>query len=341
MGAERQRARVSVFGGWLTIVLATGVGLGLGLGLLTIAAEAGEPVASYGGFGPEGNRMREQYWVVPGADADLPLRATLFQPREDAPLPNGVVPASSAALARRPLVIINHGTDKSTRQAVAMPVFYWLSRWFVERGYAVLLPQRRGHGATGGPLAEGGDFCRDPQHARAGRTAATDIAAALAFMREQPFVDPDKIIVVGVSTGGWASLALAAANPPGLSKVVNFAGGRGGYAFGQPGRVCAEQRLIEAAGQFGRTARVPSLWLYSANDSYFSPELAAKMSGAYQAGGAPGELQLLPAYGTDGHNLADDRAGWNLWGLALERFLADDGTRVSSADATRKARAGL
>jgi dienelactone hydrolase len=299
-------------------------------------AGAGE---SYGGFGPEGPRLREQFWVVPGADPAMPLRATVFRPKDDAPLPSGHTPISTGPV-RRPLVIINHGTDEQTRHAVAMPVFYWLSRWFVERGYAVVLPQRRGHGATGGPLAEGGDYCRDPQHHRAGSTAASDIAAVLAFMREQPFVDPDETVVVGISTGGWASLALAARNPPGLKKVVNIAGGRGGHAFGQRGKVCGEARLIESAGKFGATAKVPTLWLYSSNDSYFGPELATNMATAYQTAGGPAELHVLPAYGDDGHGIADDRAGWNLWGPTLERFLKDDGAPIVSA-ATRKSRAGL
>ena len=300
-------------------------------------ADAGS--SKFGGFGPEGPRLREQFWVVPVADPALPLRATLFRPSDTAPLPSGRMPVADGGAVKRPLVVINHGTDELTRHAVAMPVFYWLSRWFVERGYAVLLPQRRGHGATGGALAEGGDFCRDPQHHGAGVTAAADIAAAIDFMHQQSFVAPDETVVVGISTGGWASLALAALNPPGVQKIVNFAGGRGGHAYGRPRQVCAEDRLVQATGKFGRTAGVPTLWLYASNDSFFGPELATQMAAAYQAAGAPVELHVLPAYGTDGHAIADDHAGWNLWGPALERFLGNDGDPVLVA--ARKTRAGL
>jgi dienelactone hydrolase len=321
--------------------LATAVLTAAALGVSAAAAYAQADTRAYGGFGPEGQRLREQFWVVPGADTEIPLRATLFRPAETAPLPGGRAPVSTGGSARRPLVIINHGTDESTRQAVSMPVFYWLSRWFVERGYAVVLPQRRGHGATGGPLAEGGDFCRDPQHARAGKSAAADIASVLAFMREQPFVDADDITVVGISTGGWASLALAARNPAGLRRVVNFAGGRGGHAFGQRGKVCDGARLVAAAGHFGSTARVPTLWLYSSNDSFFGPDLATEMAGAFQAAGGRASLQILPAYGSDGHGLADDKAGWQLWGSTLERFLADDGEALVSSAPAGRSRAGL
>src|SRR5262245_31096615 len=124
---------------------------------------------SFGAFGPEGPRLREQLWMVPGADPGVPLRATLFQP----PLGN---PRSTV---RRPLVVINHGSDEGTREAVSMPVFFWLSKWFVDRGFVVLLPQRRGYGATGGEPVEGRDSCADPDHYGAGMAAADDIESAI------------------------------------------------------------------------------------------------------------------------------------------------------------------
>ena len=32
-----------------------------------------------------------------------------------------------------------------------------------------------------------------------------DIAATIAYLRTQPFVDPDNVVVAGVSSGGWAA----------------------------------------------------------------------------------------------------------------------------------------
>ena len=269
----------------------------------------------YGAYGPEGPRMREQFWLLPGADPRVPLRATVFRPAES-------VGEGSAGRQRGPLVMINHGSDAFTREAVSMPVFYWLSRWFVERGYVVVLPQRRGHGGTGGDLAEGRDTCADPDHLGSGQAAADDIEAALGFMERQPFVDPSRLVVAGVSTGGWAALALAARNPPGLQLVVNFAGGRGGHAYGRPNAVCGQDRLIAATAALGRAARVPTFWAYAENDSFFGPELAAAMAGAWTAAGGSAEFNVLPAYGEEGHAMVDDRASWRMWGPALERALA-------------------
>ena len=253
--------------------------------------------------------MREQLWIVPGGDPSVPLRATVFRPNaSDAPGP-------------RPLVVINHGSDASTREAVSMPVFYWLSRWFVSKGYVVLVPQRRGHGATGGEFAEGRDSCARPDHWAAAQTAADDIEAAVRFLRQQPFIDGEHIVVVGTSTGGWASLALAGRDIPGLRLTVNFAGGRGGHAYGRPHAVCARDQLVATAGRLAERSKVPTLWFYARNDSYFGPQLADSMAQAWKHAGGLVELKILPPYGADGHELVADRASWPLWESDLDRHL--------------------
>lgn len=283
----------------------------------------------FGPFGPKGARMDEQLWLMPSGDPDTALRATVFRPVELA-AGRGDISGRAAQPMRRPLVIINHGTDESTRLAVSMPIYYWLSRWFVERGYVVALPQRRGHGATGGPLAEAVGDCLRPDHMRSGLVAASDIEAVASYMAAQPFIIPDKTIVVGISTGGWASLALASEDVPSVRAVVNFAGGRGGHAFGFANRVCDEAQLIDAARQFGAKAKIPTIWFYSQNDSYFGPQLAQAMSHAWRDAGGSVDFHLLPPYGSEGHGIADDYAGWQIWGPSLEKFLAKDRSLVAS-----------
>jgi dienelactone hydrolase len=288
------------------LLVATGCLFSLGLAAPLSAADN-----SYGGFGPEGPRMREQLWILPSGEPGRVLRATLFRPEADPTRPD----------AKFPLVVINHGTDEATRLAVSMPVYYWLSRWFVERGYAVLLPQRRGHGATGGGLSEAVGTCVRPDHFDAGNVAADDIAATLKFMSGQPFIQHNDTVIAGISTGGWASLAIAARNLPQVQAIVNFAGGRGGHAYGQANAICGESDLLAAARLYGRTAHEPTIWFYSRNDSYFGPGFAQKLARSWGDVGGDVEEHILPAYGSDGHTIADDRAGWELWGPSLDRFL--------------------
>jgi dienelactone hydrolase len=287
------------------------------IGLLTVAltivptqSVAGERV--FGAFGPEGARMREQLWILPSGDGKIPMRATVFRPDAD----------PSGEDKRRPLVVINHGTDEATRLAVSMPVYYWMSRWFVERGYVVVLPQRRGHGATGGPLAESIGNCAHPDHYASGNVAADDIQAAVNFMTAQPFIARDGVVVVGVSTGGWASLALAARNLPQVQAIVNFSGGRGGHAYGQPNAICGMSALLGAARTYATHAREPTIWFYSKNDSYFGPKLAENLAQVWSNAGGSVEEHILPAYEEEGHRIADDRQGWDIWGPSLDSFLA-------------------
>ena len=90
--------------------------------------------------------------------------------------------------------------------------------------------------------------------------------------------------------------------------------------------------MIEAARDYGSTARVPTVWLYSRNDSYFGPKLASSMAAAWQRAGGRADLELLPPYGAYGHEIADDRAGWDIWGPAVARFLAStEGAAVAAA----------
>lgn len=311
--------------GWILYVLVLAIA-----GTFAGAAKSSD-TTQLGPFGPEGPRMREQFWVLPSGDAEHLLRATVFRPND---------PPATASQEKLPLVVINHGTSSTTRLSVAMPIYYWLSRWFVDRGYAVVLPQRRGHGATGGPLVEGVDSCESPNHARSGDIAADDIEAVVNFMSEQSFVAPHATVVVGISTGGWGALALAARNPPHVSAVINFAGGRGGHAWGKPNEVCGKAKLIEAAAGYGKTARIPSLWLYAQNDSYFGPKLASDMAGAWNTAGADAELHVLSRYGSEGHDIPNDRAGWNLWGDVVDAFLTRHAPPIAHGNPDELAVAG-
>ncbi|MGK7866879.1 alpha/beta hydrolase family protein [Falsiroseomonas sp. E2-1-a20] len=227
-----------------------------------------------------------------------------------------------------PLAVINHG---SPARAAARPGMRPVAcaaeavQWFTARGFAVLLPLRRGYGAAGGRWAEGFGACDSPDYARAGRESALDIEAAILHALRLPGIRPGGVVVVGQSAGGWGALALAADRPAGVAAVVNMAGGRGGWAGGVPGQVCAPGRLVAAAGEYGRSAILPTLWLYTANDSFFGPELAAGMHRAFTASGGRAELRALPAFGTDGHALFFGAGGSAVWGPMVEAFLRQQG----------------
>jgi dienelactone hydrolase len=236
--------------------------------------------------------------------------------------PDGAGPA--------PLAVINHGSPVNAAARAAMrpqPCTAEAVRWFLDRGFAVLLPLRRGYGAAGGEWAEAYGRCATPDYAAGGRQSARDIAAAVEHGRRLPGIRPQGVLVVGQSAGGWGALALAANPPEGVVAVVNMAGGRGGWAGAQPNQVCGADRLVTAAGSFGRGGRLPTLWVYTANDSFFGPDLAQGMRRAFAEAGGRVEFAALPAFGSDGHSLFFGRGGSAVWGPVVEPFLAAQGFR--------------
>jgi dienelactone hydrolase len=278
---------------------------------LSLALAAAALAQSPGPQGAEGGALREQVWRIPAAGGSPLMAATVMRPPGE---------------ARLPLVVINHGSpaDSSDRPRMARPHYNTLSSWFVSRGYVVVLPLRRGYGETGGVWAESYGPCQNPDYAGAGLQTAADIKAAIDFMRRQPFVAPDHTVVVGHSAGGWGAIALSSLNPPGVSSIVNFAGGRGGHQHLPGGGTgnCTTDALVQAAARYGASARTLSLWIYAENDSFFGPRLARRMVDAYLGAGGQATYRPVGPVGHDGHGLASSNSGQSVWSPLLAAFLA-------------------
>ncbi len=226
--------------------------------------------------------------------------------------------------ARRPLVVLNHGSPADGQRTSLRPIYASLSAWFMSRGYVVALPLRRGYGETGGEWAETYGSCESPDYYTAGLQGASDIRATINHMRALPYVAADRTVVVGQSAGGWATVALSSLNPPCVLGMINFAGGRGGHQHLPGGGIgnCLPDALVKAAARYGATARVPMLWIYTRNDSFFEPGLARRMVEAYDGAGGRAVLKALGPFAKDGHTLAGSDSGQTIWSPLLAEFLA-------------------
>jgi pimeloyl-ACP methyl ester carboxylesterase len=204
---------------------------------------------------------------------------------------------------------------------MTQPEYRTLASFLVARGFAVLVPERPGHGATGGKYLEDQHGCDEADYARSGRATAEAIAAAVSYLRGQPFIRRDGTVVIGHSAGGWGALALANADPAEISSIIVFSPGRGGHANDFPNQICAPHTLLAAAGEFGHGARIPVSWLVAANDSYFSPDFSRKLADAFRAGGGKADFRVLPAYDGEGHWMAETENGVKLAAGELDRAL--------------------
>ncbi len=222
------------------------------------------------------------------------------------------------------LALIAHASTQNVlrRAQMPQPEYRALAAWLVARGFAVLVPERPGHGATGGKYLEDQGGCDEADYSRAGRATADEIAAALNYLRGQSFIRPDGAVIIGHSAGGWGALALASENPPDVAAIIAFAPGRGGHANDFPNQVCAPHTLISAAAEFGqRRARAGDLAGGGQRQLTFRRHLSRQLADAFRGGGDKVDFRVLAASGSEGHWLAETEAGVKIAGAELDRAL--------------------
>ncbi len=218
-----------------------------------------------------------------------------------------------------PLLILSHGSPRNAEDRVQFgaQTLQAQARAYVADGVAVAVPIRRGYGGNG-KWVESYGSCEHPDYYDAGLAGADDIDATVAAMSKRPDIDASRIVLMGVSAGGWASLA--AATKDNVRGVVNFAGGRGSTG---PDTVCNEDNLIYAANRYGTDSHhVPELWIYSQNDHFFGPALARQLFDAFTTAGGQATFIAAPSYADDGHKYFDDVKAWK---PAVDNFLRQIG----------------
>lgn len=226
------------------------------------------------------------------------LETTLFLPPGNGPFP---------------VVLVNHGKEAGDNRL--QPRYRPLPavREFLQRGYAVVVPMRQGFSNSGGrAVSEGCDI------AGSGAAQAEDIGAVVAWLTRQPWADTGRMVMMGQSHGGLATLAYARNPHPGFKLFVNFAGGLRSSSDG-----CRWQRALnDAFARYGAATRVPSLWFYGRNDSLFPPEVIDPAHAAYVAAGAPAELVAYGDFGADAHAMFSSSRGVSIWWPKVESSLA-------------------
>ncbi|MFN0044171.1 MAG: dienelactone hydrolase family protein [Alphaproteobacteria bacterium] len=220
-----------------------------------------------------------------------------------------------------PLAVIAHGDISPLGEREDMPLDQYraVTEEFARRGYAAVFALRTGHGGRSrgdhyGLLTRCG-LGREKLFALA---VARYIRGTIEAARKFPFVDPSRLIVIGEALGGYGAIALSADPPSGLAITINFAGG-----LRYRNLQCEQSLVADAFGEFGRSARTPALWLYTANDSHFPPHVAAQFHKAFAGAGAPVDYRALPEHGADGHNFFQD--GIAHWRTLVDGFLAAHG----------------
>ena len=259
-----------------------------------------------------GQQLREETWALM---TPLPMFAYVVRPVAGGPFP---------------LAVTNHGIAIGEKERSFSPLieFRDAAFWFARHGYFVVVPVR--YGATAIDMPERGHHslffagvgnCDNPNFRGPGLAIATLDQWVIDFMVGEGMVTPGKAIVVGQSGGGWGAIAFSSLNPSSVRAIITFAAGRGGRVDGKPNNNCAPDKLVEETAAFGRTSRIPMLWIYAENDTYFGPELAKRMHEAFAAAGGKAEYHMLPPFGSDGHFLIDAADAVPIWSPLVSKFL--------------------
>ncbi len=233
--------------------------------------------------------LREEVVMVKKAGLfDIELETTFYRPPGDGPFP---------------LVLINHGKAPGESRFQGRARYPVAARELVQRGYAVVIPMRQGFSKSGGGYA--GTGCNVQSN---GHVQAEDVRVVLQHYAARPEIDATRVVVFGQSHGGLTTLALGTLNLPNVMALVNFAGG-----LRQDNCQGWEQNLVRALGSYGRATRVPSLWFYGDNDSFWSTALWTEMHREYALGGSEARLVAYGSFGSDAHSMFAARAGVPIW----------------------------
>src|SRR3954466_11597806 len=143
-------------------------------GLSAVAAQAQE--TAY--YGP---RIIEERVRIPAQKGNT-IAATVLRPEAQGPFG---------------AIILNHGVSASARERAreSSDLLINAAAVFARRGYVVVMPLRRGFGATGGEMAEDPGSCSNPDYQHAEQNAAEDVMLAYNYARTLPYVDGNRMML--------------------------------------------------------------------------------------------------------------------------------------------------
>ena len=219
------------------------------------------------------------------------LKVRVYRPAHD-----GIVPT----------VIFHHGSAKIGgigTQLFLRPdaLIYYFSR----RGWAIVMPARRGRSGSEGRYREQPrGTCNGNMNYQTVDWALEEIDQVTTQILDLPFVDPDMIVVAGQSRGGILAILHASMRPTLYQGVVNFAG------------TWTPQTCIDAKPIHKNLLSRPveyekeMLWLYSPGDSLGTERFQQyKLHHFKQAGGSAALVTDFSR--TSGHGLLHTLDEWN------------------------------
>jgi len=221
-----------------------------------------------------------------------------------------------------PTVVFNHGSTgrgdnaELFRRSWSSPT---VTAYFVDRGWMVIYPQRRGRGASDGRYDEGFETNRSRYSCQPSLSlpgvdrAIEDLDAVMAHVRNRSDVRQSRILLGGQSRGGILSIAYAGERPEGFVGVLNFVGGWMTDRCTDP--VAINTTTFKRGAKF----HLPTLWLYGEADPFYSISHSKANYEAFIAAGGRGRFE---SYWVPGQNLGHSVIAYpRLWAEQVSKYL--------------------
>ena len=198
--------------------------------------------------------------------------------------------------ARHPAIIFIHGHQWPKRPGGMIYITRDRLARTVEKGYVAAAVSQPGYGKSGGVR----DFC--------GPDTQKAVLAAIRFLRKQPFVNPDKIGLMGYSRGAIVA-SMVAAQDTRLAAVALAAGMydlKSGYPTGLRGldknirrEAGTSDKAFKARSALHHANRIksPILLLHGEEDNRISSEQAKQFASKLKAHDVPVVLQIFYWHG--------------------------------------------
>jgi dipeptidyl aminopeptidase/acylaminoacyl peptidase len=226
----------------------------------------------------------------------------------------------------RPPVVINvHGGPESQ----ATPLYSPVIQYFVERGYAVLVPNVRGSTGYGRTYTHLDDVEKRMD-------SVADLKAAVEWLRQSGRIDAERIAVMGGSYGGFMVLAAittypdlwaAAVDIVGIANFETFLRNTGAYRrhwripeYGDPDRDADLFRRISPIHHVDRI-EAPLMVIHGDNDPRVPLSEAEQIVEALRGRGNPVEFMHFPDEGHGVIKLKNKLVAYPAIGEFLDRCL--------------------
>lgn len=217
-----------------------------------------------------------------------------------------------------PAMLYNHGSEKTPGWAPP------LGKFWTDKGFVFFMPHRGGHGRSPGEYIvdlqqqfreKEKDLAKAQRHdIELHERANLDVVAALAWLKQQPFVGANALVVSGISYGGIQTVLLSE-KELGVKAFVPFAPA----AMSWKGNPLLRERLLLAV----KSAKAPMFLLQAKNDYNLGP---SELLGAeLQRKGGLNRAKVYPVFG-DASNHQDGHGGFavrgsDVWGADVMSFL--------------------